>query len=280
VDWREHQRWVQTSGGPVNTIDAGSGPPIVFVHGLSGCWPNWLEQMGALSGSHRVIAMDLPGFGHSPMPSRPISMDGYAAMLDELMGELGLDGAALVGNSMGGLISCEVAISFPERVQRLVLVSPAGISTQRSAPGGSSLAWMQRLERALAGGGGFLARRSDAVAGHRRLREAGLGLFVAHPGQLPPWIATELIRGAGKPGFMAALRSMISHELRSRLGLIGCPALVVWGARDRAVSVRDGEIFASRIPDARLLVFEDTGHVAMLERPMAFNALLEDFLAS
>jgi len=79
---------------------------------------------------------------------------------------------------------------------------------------------------------------------------------------------------------MAALRSMMAHELRSRLELIGCPTLVVWGDRDRAVGVRDGEVFAQLIRDARLVVFEDTGHVAMVERPAAFNALLEDFLAS
>lgn len=280
VDWSRHQRWVPTGGGPVNTIDLGSGPPVLFVHGLSGSWTNWLEQLAALAGSHRVIALDLPGFGHSPMPSHPVTMAAYASMLDEIMGELGVPSAALVGNSMGGLISCELAISFPERVERLVLVSAAGISTRRDAPGGANLIWMQRLERALSGGGGYFARHSVTVARHRRLREAGLALFVAHPGMLPPALASEMIRGAGKPGFMSALRSMMGHELRSRLELIGCPTLVVWGERDRAVSVRDGHVFSELIPDARLVVFEDTGHIAMVERPAAFNALLEDFLSS
>ncbi len=280
VDWREHQRWVATSGGPVNAVDLGSGPPVLFVHGLSGCWPNWLEQLGALAGSRRVIAIDLPGFGHSPMPSRRISMAAYAAMLDELLDELDVPAAAVVGNSMGGLIACELAISFPERVQRLVLVSAAGISTQREAAGGANLIWMQRLERALSGGGGYFARRAETVARHRRLREAGLAPFVAHPGRLPPAISCELIRGAGKPGFLPALTSMMAHELRSRLALIRCPTLVVWGERDRAVSVRDGVVFAHLIGDARLVVFEDTGHVAMVERPEGFNALLEEFLGS
>ena len=75
IDWREHQRWVIVDGAPVNTIEIGpqsahAGEPLVFVHGLSGSWPNWLEQLPAFSREHRVIALDLPGFGHSPMPLR------------------------------------------------------------------------------------------------------------------------------------------------------------------------------------------------------------------
>ena len=76
-----------------------------------------------------MIAMDLPGFGHSPMPSWPISISAYARLLDRLLDALGIDAAALVGNSMGGFISAELAIAYPQRVERLVLVSAAGIST-------------------------------------------------------------------------------------------------------------------------------------------------------
>ena len=70
VDWRAHQRWVEVGGRAVNVIDLGSGPPVVFVHGLAGSWQNWLEQLPVLAEDHRVIALDLPGFGQSPMPSR------------------------------------------------------------------------------------------------------------------------------------------------------------------------------------------------------------------
>src|SRR5207245_2489790 len=129
VDWREHQRWVLVDGRPVNTIELGEGPPVVFVHGLSGSWPNWLEQLPAFAHTHRVVAVDLPGFGHSPMPAGEISIAGYARVLDGLLGELGIDAAAVVGNSMGGFIAAELAISAPQRVERLVLVSAAGLST-------------------------------------------------------------------------------------------------------------------------------------------------------
>src|ERR1019366_7812914 len=129
VYWRPNQRWVQVDGDAVNVIEVGEGPPVVFVHGLSGSWPNWLEQLPVLAAEHRVRAIDLPGFGSSPMPAGEISISGYARLLDRLLGQLGIDAAALVGNSMGGFIAAELAIAFPQRVERLVLISAAGIST-------------------------------------------------------------------------------------------------------------------------------------------------------
>ncbi|TMK26533.1 MAG: alpha/beta fold hydrolase [Actinobacteria bacterium] len=129
VDWRSHQRWVSVDGQPVNTIELGEGPPVVFVHGLSGSWQNWLAQLPALSREHRVVALDLPGFGYSPMPREEISIAGYARMLDGLLDQLEIAAAAVVGNSMGGFIGAELAIAFPQRVERLVLVSAAGLST-------------------------------------------------------------------------------------------------------------------------------------------------------
>ena len=79
--------------------------------------------------------MDLPGFGHSPMPRERITISGYARLLDGLFDELGIDAATVVGNSMGGFISAELAIAFPQRVERLVLVAPAGLSTYAELSG-------------------------------------------------------------------------------------------------------------------------------------------------
>ena len=87
------------------------------------------------------------------------------------------------------------------------------------------------------------------------------------------------MRGAGKPGFIQALEPIVDYEIRERLGEIACPTLIVWGDRDRLINVRDADVFAELIPDSRKVVFEDTGHVSMLERPEEFNALLEEFLA-
>ena len=278
IDWREHQRWIEVAGRPVNVIEMGEGPALVFIHGLSGSWQNWLEQIPVFAPSHRVIAMDLPGFGHSPMPAEKISISGYGRIVDELLDKLDVERADVIGNSMGGFIGAELAIAFSVRVSRLALVAAAGLSVehQRSEPG---LAALRRLENVLAFYSGWIATRSDWFARRARTRRAVLSIVARHPHRLPAALAAEQIRGSGKPGFIDALDALTDYPIRDRLGDIECPTLVVWGTHDRLVPLRDASEFERLIPHARKVIFEDTGHVPMLERPARFNAELERFLA-
>ena len=91
IEWREHLRWVRIQDRLVNVIDIGQGPVVIFLHGLAGCWQNWLETIPELARDHRVIAIDLPGFGASQMPEEPISIPGYARMLEDLFEVLAVD---------------------------------------------------------------------------------------------------------------------------------------------------------------------------------------------
>jgi pimeloyl-ACP methyl ester carboxylesterase len=279
IDWQAHQRWVLVEGQAVNTIELGEGPAIVFVHGLSGSWPNWLEQLPVLARDHRVLALDLPGFGYSPMPAGEISIPAYARLLDGLLAAREIDAAVVVGNSMGGFIAAELAISFPQRVERLVLVSAAGLSTHNEPRVTRALPALRRLERILAAIGAQLASKSDAVTRRARLREATFRIAASHPARLPAALVAEQLRGAGKPGFTQALAALLGYDVRDRLPQIACPTLVVWGDSDLLITVRDADVFVELIPNSRKVIFEDTGHVAMLERPQAFNALLKEFLA-
>lgn len=278
VDWREHQRWVKVDGQRVNVIEMGEGHPIVFVHGLSGSWPNWLEQLPVFARNNRVIALDLPGFGHSPMPREQITIAGYARVLDGLLEALEVDAATLVGNSMGGFISAELAIAYPQRVERLVLVSAAGISTYQRPEVMRAVPFLSRAERIVAAYAAWFASKSDTVARRRGLRNATLGMVVRHPGRLPGPLAAEQLRGAGKPGFLQALNALLDYPIRERLPEIACPTLIVWGDEDRLISVRDADVFEQMIPNSRKVLFHGTGHMSMLERPAAFNELLEGFL--
>jgi pimeloyl-ACP methyl ester carboxylesterase len=278
VDWREHQRWVTIDGRRVNVIELGSGPPVVFIHGLSGSWQNWLEQLPVFARDHRVIAFDLPGFGASQMPREKITIRGYGHFVDALLDELGVSSAAVVGNSMGGFIGIELAIRFPERVERLVLVSAAGLSIEYLR-NERALAVLGAIENRLAAYSGWLASRSDALARRPGARRMIFGIVAKRPDRLPGPLVAEQVRGSGKPGFLPALDALTDYPIRDRLGEIACPTLIVWGAEDKLVPARDADEFARLIPNSRKVVWPETGHVAMLERPEAFNALVQAFLA-
>jgi pimeloyl-ACP methyl ester carboxylesterase len=278
LDWREHQRWVTVAGRQVNVIELGSGPPIVFIHGLSGSWQNWLEQLPVFAREHRVITFDLPGFGASEMPAQKITISGYGRFVDALLDELEVGSAAIVGNSMGGFIGMELAIRFPERAERLVLVSAAGLSIEYLR-NERALAVLGTLENRLAAYSGWLASRSDALARRPGARRLIFGIVAHRPDRLPGPLVAEQVRGSGKPGFLPALDALTDYPIRDRLGEIACPTLIVWGSEDKLVPARDADEFARLIPNSRKVVWPETGHVAMLERPAAFNALLEAFLA-
>jgi pimeloyl-ACP methyl ester carboxylesterase len=278
VDWRSHQRWLEIGGRRVNVIELGSGPPVVFVHGLSGSWQNWLEQLPVFARDHRVVAFDLPGFGASEMPDWQISISGYGRWMDALYDVLGIDVAAMVGNSMGGFISAELAIAYPARVERLVLVSAAGLTVEHQRHD-RTLTVLRTLDRRLAAYAGWLGTRSDTLARRPRARRMIFGLVAHRPDLLPGPLVAEQIRGSGKPGFVPALDALTSYPIRDRLPEIACPTLIVWGTKDWLVPVRDADEFARLIPNARKVVWPKTGHMAMLERPAAFNRLLAAFLA-
>jgi pimeloyl-ACP methyl ester carboxylesterase len=278
VEWSSHQRWMVVGGRRVNVIELGSGPPIVFVHGLSGSWQNWLEQLPVFARDHRVVAFDLPGFGASEMPSEPIKISGYARFVDELMSALGMSSAAVVGNSMGGFIGAELAIAFPERVERLVLVSAAGLTIEYQRDE-RVLALLKTLDKRLAAYAGWFGTRSEALARRPRARRMIFGLVAYRPDELPPALVAEQIRGSGKPAFVPALDALTSYPIRDRLPEIACPALIVWGTEDKLVPVSDADEFARLIPNSRKVLWPETGHLAMLERPEAFNRLLAAFLA-
>jgi pimeloyl-ACP methyl ester carboxylesterase len=282
VDWREHQRWVILDGRPVNVIELGEGPPLVFVHGLIGRWTHWVEQLPVFARDHRVIALDLPGFGQSPAPSgQTISVPFYARTLAQLLAELKVDAAALVGHSMGGFTAVELAINLPQLVERLMLVSPSGLSTYND-PRTLWLASMtRRFERIVNGYGAAISAHAELLARRPRLRllEPNTAVVTLHPDRLPPEYVIEFARGLGTRGFLEGVEANANYDYRERLAEVACPTFIVGGAEDRVVSARDATIYERLMPNARKVIFENTGHMAMVERPAAFNRLLSDFLA-
>jgi pimeloyl-ACP methyl ester carboxylesterase len=275
--WHRHQHRMQIDGREANYVDAGTGPALVFLHGLGASWQSWLENIPEFARDHRVVAMDLPGFGYSETPAGDISIEYYASWSFRVLDELGIDASALVGNSMGGFVAAEMAIRRPERVQRLAVVSAAVFwqSYRRAQP----LVQLARLSDAMVARA--LIRVTDDVATRPRLRSWALATAgFRYPHLIDKDLAHEMVRSARRTdGFLPALEALADFPLEEELPKISCPALIVWGAHDTLVPVKDAKRMEELIPDSRRVVFERTGHVAMLERPERFNRLLREFLA-
>ena len=276
TEWSEHLRTIRLAGRSVTYLEmgAGEGPPVVLVHGLGANWQNWLETLPALARERRTIALDLPGFGESEMPADRISISNYARVVEELCEKLDLGPVALVGNSMGGFIVAEMAISYPERAERIVLAAAAGISVTSAYRRPTVTA-----ARATTAAGFFkITQRRDFVV-RPRLRHLALAPVVRHPTLIAPDLVHEVMKALGKPGYLDALDAVLLYDFRDRLEEISCPALLLWGEKDMLVPVADADEFERRIPDARKVLLEDTGHAPQLERPTEFNRELFAFLA-
>src|SRR5215207_4387633 len=276
VDWPSLQRPLELLGRRVNVLDTGgTGPPLLFLHGWSSNWQIFLLNIAEFMTTHRCLALDLPGFGASDMPAEPISIQGYAKTVDAMCDALGVESVSVVGNSMGGFIGAELALTFDTRVDRLVLVSAAGLSTEHVARKPSLT-----LARVLSAAFPRALRFESAVVRRPRLRRAAMQWVIRYPEKLSVPLAYELVLSSGKPGFVPALKALLEYSYRDRLAAIEIPVLIVWGRNDLLVPVGDAERYRRLIGDnARVEIFEDTGHAPMLERPSRFNALLRAFLA-
>ena len=278
VDWRRHLHQVDLPGADgVNYAEIGEGEPIIFVHGIAGCWRNWLENLPYFGRTHRAIALDLPGFGDSPMPSWEITMANYGRLIHDFCERLGIDSvAALVGNSMGGFISTEAVIEEPERFERLVLISAAGVSFAEW--GGTHLDAASRIFKAAIP---LMSGERRSYWTRPRGRKLAFGRVVRNPNGLRPELLAEQVRpGLQAPGFSDALASIWGYDTRERLQEIEIPTMVVWGLNDQIVPVEAALAYHRLIPRSRLEIFERTGHLPMLERPQRFNPLLEGFIES
>lgn len=277
IDWRRHLHRVSLPGAEVNYAEIGEGEPVLFVHGIAGSWQNWLENLPHFGRGRRAIALDLPGFGYSPMPSWPIEVHAYSRLVHDFCEKLGIErAAALVGNSMGGLVAAEAVLSSPVRFDRLVLVSSAGLIKSRMQDrhaAGISHAW-----RIL---GAHSRRTSRFAVSGTWSRYLAFRPFVRYPGRLRPELLWEQMNsGLRALGLGEALKAEAEHDAGERLEEIEIPTMIVWGSSDWFISPRLALDYHRRVPRSRLEILEHTGHLPQLERPARFNRLLDEFLAA
>ena len=281
IDWSAHRSQVEVAGRPVNYVEM--RPPrdqqhplaLLFVHGLSGCWQNWLENIPHFARRHRVLALDLPGFGDSPPPQGEITISNYAGLVGQFADAVGINDCAIVGNSMGGFIAAESAVAQPGRFEKLVLVSAAGVSSTRLKRQPTAVV-ARMLNTA-----GPLAFKAQTRAFRRAKARVGAfsGIF-DDPARIRAELIWEVFTGGDRgEKFVEALTSLASYDILDRLEEVEVPALIVWGRQDKVVPPRDALEYETRLRNSQLEVFERCGHLPMAERPVRFNRVLEEFVS-
>lgn len=253
------------------------GTVVVLVHGLGGSIENWVYNINALAQYHRVYAVDLMGFGRAEKTPLTHDLNVLVRFINDFMKTQSVEKASLVGNSLGGGLVLQVAIEFPGKVEKLVLVDNAGMG--RAVMIDFKVASLPLI-------GEFLTRPSrkgtarlwgkivyDSSLVTDELVEEGYGL-IAQPGAQKALLAT-LRAGINLLG----QRTDLTGPLVSKLGKITVPTLVTWGQQDRILPLAHAYIAREKIPHARLHIFDHCGHMPQLEHPEEFNKLVLDFLA-
>lgn len=279
ISWGEHLKSVtvesELGSTPISYVEMGEGPPVLFVHGLGGSWRNWLENIPFFAESHRVVALDLPGFGLSPAPPEPVSMAAYGDCLLAFADRVGLPAeTALIGHSMGGFISTEAVLKAEDRFSSLVLASAAGVS----------FATMRESRKAVIG---LLVRmmlpianqRMERNLGRKRLREASFAGVIAHPNLISREMLWELGSYAvNSQSLIEAAYALAGYDTREQLAKIDLPTLIIWGEQDWLVPVTAAWEYNRRIARSELSIIHDCGHMVELERPARFNSEVERFV--
>ena len=243
----------------LNHHRSGSGEPLLLVHGIGSRWQMWEPVLPALTARYDVIAVDLPGFGASPMPpaGTPAGIDSLVELLGGCLDELGVRRPHVAGNSLGGLISLEMAARG--MVASACALSPAGFASRPETVVTRSSLWTSvRAARKLAP----FADRLLATGAGRRL---ALNLFVAHPERLSGKEAADSLRAlAGAPWFDATLPTIGPFAAPADIGV---PVTIAWGEHDRVLYPRQARRAAHTLPRARVLMLPGCGHVCTYDDP-------------
>jgi pimeloyl-ACP methyl ester carboxylesterase len=269
----------EVGGMPTRYLTAGTtGPPLLLLHGVGDNAFDWRWVMPALASTHRVYAPDLPGSGGSARPLDDYSPAFFTRFVAAFLDALGVDHAAVIGNSLGGLVGLRLALSEPQRVTALGLVSSGGLGREVTYAL-RSLALPGYGKLAVAWG----KRRPGAA--QRALGRAAL-VFARPRGAPREWIE-EQYRLARLPGFLegqlATVRAQVGLKgqrevLVDRLAQLERPTMVVWGTRDRVLPYSQAKEAFSRLQEGYLELIPECGHLPQVEQPERFVSGLRQFL--
>lgn len=266
-------------GQPISYREMGEGPAIVLVHGITSSSKTWKETMPLLAENHRVVAFDLFGHGESSKSVKDCSLGAYASTLRDLTVLLDIPRATVVGHSLGGGIAMQFAYQFPERIERMVLVSAGGLGRDvnlalRAAtlPGSElvmPLLFSQPMLGAANKAGGLLSK----IGIHGNADIEGVSEGFASLGDT-----------ATRRAFIQTIRAVADAtgqrvDALDRIHLTELlPTMLVWGGRDHIIPVSHAHEAARLMPDCQLEIFEDSGHFPFNNHPHRFARVVSDFI--
>ena len=256
------EKTIQVFGQKIVYYEAGQGPNVILIHGLGADASSWMMNIAALSEKHHVLALDQIGFGQSSKPLVDYKIGTFVDFLQEFMRVLNIPKASLVGNSLGGWIAADFAARYPAMVEKLVLVDAAGVK--------------QEGELKLA-----IDLNPATLEGTRQVLE-----YIVYDKR---WVNDQLVRQV----FEKRLRNSDGYTIErvlagafagnqyldDKLGSIHAPTLIVWGRNDGLTPLSLGERFQKGIAGAKLIIFEQCGHIPQMEKPAEFNRTLIEFLS-
>ena len=275
------ERTVTLHGHTFSYCDSGSGPALLFIHGILGSQRQWAHLVDRLDEDHRVIVPDLFGHGESAKPMGDYSLGAHAATLRDLLDRLEIDRVTLVGHSLGGGIALVFSYLFPERVERLVLVSSGGLGREVSP----------LLRSATLPGAEYVL--PVIASGWMRDRLASAGRALQKVGVNPGSDITQVWEGFTSLGdadtrraFLATTRAVIdpggqsvtAHDYLPEAAPI--PTLVVWGTKDRMIPAWHAASATTSIPQCRVELFQGAGHFPHLDDPDRFADIVRDFVTT
>jgi pimeloyl-ACP methyl ester carboxylesterase len=270
----EHSKFIEINGMQVHYRDEGKGFPVVLVHGTASSLHTWNDWTTALSKNFRVIRMDLPAFGLTgPNANADYSIEGYTQFLHQFLSKIKVDNFYLAGNSLGGNIAWNYAAEYPEQIKKLILVDASGLPTNKAQPAIFKMAKTPVLNSLfLYVTPKFFIRKNmeQVYADKTKITDALITRY-----------HKMALRVGNRQAFID--RAKVDFKLGEKANLaklksIQIPTLLIWGAKDTWIPLDNGKRMNNILPNSRLVVLENSGHVPMEENPKESFEVLNTFL--
>lgn len=272
-------KFLDLHGDRVAFLDEGQGEVVLLLHGMAGSSATWRSVIGPLSRKYRVIAPDLIGHGQSDKPRSDYSLGAFAVFLRDLLDELGVTSATIVGHSLGGGVAMQFIYQHPDYCQRLILISSGGLGQEvgltlrlLSAPGAEFIL--------------PIIAPSPVLAGGEKVRSWLAKFGIQTPRGDEIWSAySSFADKQTRHSFLRTLRSVVDYRGQSvsalnRLGVkADTPTMAIWGDQDAIIPVEHAFAAHEARPGTRLEVLTGVGHFPQVEKPTEVVDLIDDFIA-